>query len=252
MILAEHLFVQAEEKLILDNVSMQVPLAKVTAIMGPNGAGKSTLLKCLTGASKFNHGNVSLNGKPLHSYSLTALSRSRAVLSQSSVVDFPFSAFDIVKMGRNPHSGMSSPSLDDEIACQALKVVGCFALKNRVFPTLSGGEQQRIQLARVIAQLWETNSTYLFLDEPTSALDLKHQHHILKFVSDLAVNRGIGVCIVMHDLNLAMRYSDQLLLIKEGKLFASGETNAVLTAENIESVFEVSVDSIFYEKSRFH
>lgn len=252
MITAKQLSLMVGGSFILENVSVQIPAAKVTAIMGPNGAGKSTLLKCLTGASHYDAGQISMNGKPLDSYSLGALSRLRAVLSQSATIDFPFSAFDVVKMGRNPYSYISSPSQDEEIAFQALQSVDCLALKDRVFPTLSGGEQQRIQLARVVAQLWETNNTYLFLDEPTSALDLKHQHQVLTFVSKLAATNNIGVCIVMHDLNLAMRYADQVLLIQEGRVFASGETNEVLTSNNIENVFEVSVDSIFYDKSKFH
>ncbi len=249
MIEADNLYLKVGKQLILENVSIRVPIAKVTSIMGPNGAGKSTLLKCLTGASPYQQGKVNLNGKSLNQYSLESLSRLRAVLSQSTTIDFPFSAFDIVKMGRNPYHDKSTMNQDDEVVYQALKHVDCLALKDRVFPTLSGGEQQRIQLARVIAQLWETNNTYLFLDEPTSALDLKHQHQVLQLVRELAVRRQIGVCIVMHDLHLAMRYSDQVILMKEGRLFASGDTNEVLTSRNIEHVFEVSVGSIFYQQS---
>jgi len=252
MIIAEHLGVKVGERLILDDISIQIPVAKVTAIMGPNGSGKSTLLKCLAGANSIKNGKISINGKPLNTYSLEALSRSRAVLSQTTTIDFPFSAFDIVKMGRNPYSNNSSQIQDENIAYHVLKCFDCLALKDRVFPTLSGGEQQRVQLARVVAQLWGTNNTYLFLDEPTSALDLKHQHQVLRFVSEFASTKNIGVCIVMHDLNLAMRYSDQVILIKSGKLFASGETNKVLISKNIERVFEVSIDSIFYERSKFH
>ena len=248
MIIAEKVSLKVGGKPILDEVSVQIPFAKVTAILGPNGAGKSTLLKCLTGVKRFDSGKITLNGQVIESYSLESLSRLRAVLSQSTPVDFPFTALEIVKMGRNPYSNESSPSQDDEIALKALKIVDALAMKNRIFPTLSGGEQQRVQLARVIAQLWGTERAYLFLDEPTSALDLKHQHQVLKFVVELATNRDMTIIIVLHDLNLALRYADHVVLLKDGRLFTSGETDKVLTAKNIESVFEVSIDSIFYQK----
>jgi iron complex transport system ATP-binding protein len=251
VIIAEQLSVKVGKRLILKDVSMQIPTGKVTAIMGPNGAGKSSLLRCLTGANQISYGKVSINGMPLNSYSLEALSRTRAVLSQSNSIDFPFSAFDIVKMGRNPYGASSSSTKDDEIALRALECVNCLAMKDRNVQTLSGGEQQRIHLARVLAQLWESKNSFLFLDEPTSALDLKHQHQILMLILDLVADRGFGVCIVLHDLNLAMRYADQLFLIKDGQLYASGKTDKVLTSKNIENVFEVSIDSIFYEKSMF-
>ncbi|MFV1921707.1 MAG: heme ABC transporter ATP-binding protein [Methylotenera sp.] len=251
MIIAEQLSVKVGERLILKDVSIQIPAGKVTAIMGPNGAGKSSLLRCLTGANQINRGKVTINGKPLNSYSLEALSRMRAVLSQSNSIDFPFSAFDIVKMGRNPHGACSSSTKDDDIALRALECVNCLAMKDRNVQTLSGGERQRIHLARVLAQLWESKNSFLFLDEPTSALDLKHQHQILMLIRDLVADRGIGVCIVLHDLNLAMRYTDQMLLMRDGELYAFGETYQVLSSKNIENVFEVSMSSIFYERHTF-
>jgi len=249
MIVAEKVYVKVGEKLILEDVSIQLANGEVTAIMGPNGAGKSTLLKCLTGVSPFDSGAISINGVPLGAYSLEDLSRMRAVLSQSTPVEFPFTALEIVTMGRTPFAEISSPLQDDDIACQALNCLDSLAIKDRIFPTLSGGEQQRVQLARVIAQLWGEKRGYLFLDEPTSALDLKHQHQVLKLVRNLAENKNIGIIIVMHDLNLALRYADNVVLLKNGRLFASGDKCKVLTTKNIEEVFEVSVDSIFYKKS---
>lgn len=249
MIIAEKVSLKVGGKAILDDVSVQIPFAKVTAILGPNGAGKSTLLKCLTGVKPFDSGEININARPIESYSLESLSRLRAVLSQATPVDFPFTALEIVKMGRNPYGNDSSPAQDDEIALKALGIVDALSMKDRVFPTLSGGEQQRVQLARVVAQLWDVKSAYLFLDEPTSALDLKHQHQVLKFVAELAANKNMAIIIVLHDLNLALRYADHIVLLKDGKLFASGETDQVLTAQNIESVFEVSIDAIFYKKA---
>ncbi len=252
MIVAKNLCVKIGERLLLDNVSTQIPVAKVTAILGQNGAGKSTLLKCLTGAMQFQVGSISINNQSIQAYSLAALSKTRAVLSQSTAIDFPFTAFEIVKMGRNPYSNNTTSGRDDEIALRALQSLDCLALKNRVFPTLSGGEQQRVQLARVIAQLWDTENTYLFLDEPTSALDLKHQHQVLSLMRKLAISNNIAVCMVMHDLNLALRYADQVLLMKAGRLEAAGKTNEVLTSNNIERVFDISLDAILFNKWLFH
>lgn len=248
MIIAEKVTFNVNGKSILNDVSVQIPFAKVTAILGPNGAGKSTLLKCLTGLKQCDSGKISFNGAALNSYSLESLSRLRAVLSQSTPVDFPFTAFEIVKMGRNPYGNDNSAQQDDDIVNKALASLDALAMKDRIFPSLSGGEQQRVQLARVVAQLWEQQSAYLFLDEPTSALDLKHQHQVLNLVTELAANRNMAIIIVLHDLNLALRYADQVLLLKDGKLFASGDTRNVLTAKNIESVFEVPIDAVFYDK----
>lgn len=243
MIIAENLSVRIAEKHILEDVSVQIENGKVTAILGPNGAGKSTLLKCLTGSQNANSGTIELDGKRLDDYSLSDLSTKRAVLSQSNPISFPFTVLEIVMMGRNPYAGSSNE--DHEIALEALECVDAIHLKDRIFPTLSGGEQQRVQLARVLAQLWEQENAYLFLDEPTSALDLKHQHQLLSLVSRLAEDKHFAVCIIMHDLNLAMRYADHVILLKDGKLFAAGSTATTLNKGTIEEVFEVPGEYVF-------
>jgi iron complex transport system ATP-binding protein len=244
MIEVRNLSIQVGNKLILDDISAQIERGQITAILGPNGAGKSSLLKCLTGACKYDSGTLSLDGQPLESYSLNELSKKRAVLSQSNPISFPFTALEIVMMGRNPYAQTSSAKEDFQIAQEALAYVDALSLQDQRFPTLSGGEQQRIQFARVLAQLWEQDNAYLFLDEPTSALDLKHQYQLLEIVSQLATERNFAICIIMHDLKLAMHYADQIILLKQGKLFASGTTDNVLTPENIEAVFEISASLV--------
>lgn len=243
MIRAENISFKKGDKTLLNQVSTTILPGQITAILGPNGAGKSTLLKCLTGINTVTTGMVSMNNQPLADYSVKALSRLRAVLSQSVQVNFPFTAYEIVQMGCNPYEQ------DDHrnhlnVGHLAMEVVDATHLKNRIFPTLSGGEQQRVQLARVLTQLWGMKETYLFLDEPTSALDLKHQHQLMTHMQKIAQADQTGVCIVMHDLQLAMRYADQLLLMKDGKLFAAGAVEAILTKKNIEYVFEVSADVV--------
>lgn len=245
MISAKNISFKIGPRLILDQVSAHIPSGKITAILGPNGAGKSTLLKCLAGSLNTHDGAISMNGKPLNAYTISELSRTRAVLSQSIPVSFPFTVEEIVQMGRAPYDEEEHLTTNSNVTYQALNCVDGLHLMNRVFPSLSGGEQQRIQFARVLAQIWGASNTYLFLDEPTSALDLKHQHQMLSLVKKLASENQIGVCIVMHDLHLAMRYADQALLVHNSKLFASGNVETVLSRNNIETVFEVSASLVF-------
>lgn len=244
MITAENISLSIGPRMALDQVSAQIPSGKVTVILGPNGAGKSTLLKCLAGALHVHDGAISINGKPLNAYTLSELSRTRSVLSQSIPVSFPFTVEEIVQMGRAPYEG-DSLTVNSNVTYQVLNSIDGLHLMNRTFQTLSGGEQQRIQFARVLAQIWGASNTYLFLDEPTSALDLKHQHQMLRLVKTLSYEKQVGVCVVMHDLQMAMRYADYVLLMQNGKLFASGDITSVLSRSNIETVFEVSASLVF-------
>ncbi len=241
MIRAEHLTYAVGDKTILDDIAISIAPASFTAILGPNGSGKSTLLKCLTGAQKPSNGSVMLEGKPLSDYALSTLARKRAVLSQSTLINFPFTVSEIVMMGRNPYVTGSEMEKDNDVVQAALESVDAWHLKDRVFPTLSGGEQQRVHLARVLAQIWEQENPYLFLDEPTSALDLKHQHLILAFVKALT-KTGAGVVTILHDINLAATYADNIVLLKEGRVFAAGSTADTLSQENIMTVFEVDAE----------
>jgi iron complex transport system ATP-binding protein len=237
MIEVQNISVSIGTKHILEDISTQIENGKVTAILGPNGAGKTTLLKCLAGTIKPDAGTVTIDEMSLADYSLEALAKKRAVLSQSNPINFPFTAHEIVMMGRNPYGDMAE---DRDIVQEALKSVDAWHLKDRIFPTLSGGEQQRIQLARVLAQIWQKENSYLFLDEPTSALDLKHQHLILSYARNLSRNSS-RVITILHDINLAMAYADQVILLKEGRILAASSVESVLTRENIKAVFEVEL-----------
>ncbi len=239
MIEAKDVSYKAGGKPILTAVNVGLKPGEVSVIVGPNGAGKSTLLKCLTGAQPPFRGSITLENRPLADYSLTALARKRAALLQSTEINFPFTAMEIVMMGRSPYGG-EKKAVAERIAEQAMASVDAGRLRDRIFPTLSGGERQRVQLARTLAQLWEQRDGYLFLDEPTSALDLKHQHLTLNLVRRMASKKGMAVCLIMHDLNLALRYADRAILMKDGRVFKNGETHRVLNAANINAVFEVS------------
>lgn len=239
MIEAHGVSVRYGTSTILHNLSVHIECGALTAIVGPNGAGKSTLLGCLTGSCIPDSGTVTLDGQALADYSLKQLACLRSVLLQSSTVNFPFTTSEIVMMGRHLYTQADSDE-NNHIVSQALGCVDALHLQQRFVSTLSGGEQQRVHIARILAQVWGNNSAYLLLDEPTSALDLKHQHQILHLLRDLTKNKNYAVCTIIHDLNLAMRYADHTILLKDGQLYAAGDTKTTLTAEAIQTVFEVS------------
>lgn len=233
MIIAQNIEYKVGDKKILDNVSITVKPHKVTVILGPNGAGKSTLMKCLTGSIKPCGGNVTLNERLLMDYPLKELAKIRAVLSQSNPTSFPFKVLEIVKMGRNPYHDNNKEANELEISKLAIESVDAWHLRDRIFSTLSGGEQQRIQLARVLAQVWERENSFLLLDEPTSALDLKYQFHLLELFRSLCDKNKLTFVIVMHDLRLAGLYADYAILMKNGCKSIDGKSKDVLNAQNL-------------------
>ncbi|MEL6341717.1 MAG: heme ABC transporter ATP-binding protein [Myxococcota bacterium] len=236
----EHLGVRRGGRWLIEDLTFCVHPGEVLGILGPNGAGKSTLLRCLAGTPP-SAGTVRWDGKPLGDWSARDLALRRAVVSQKVALSFPFTAFEVVLMGRIPHYRRSERPEDRRRAWAALRRVGAEGLAERSYPTLSGGEQQRIQFARALAQLDTDGPRLLLLDEPTASLDLLHQHHILALAQAMA-KEGVAVVVVLHDLNLAAMYTDRLLLIRDGQPVARGRTQAVLTAETIHTTFGVSVD----------
>ncbi len=240
MIRAINLSYSANKKTILDSIDLEIRQGEVTAILGPNGAGKSTLLKCLTNAITPQHGQILLDSKPLYNYSLQELSKKRAILSQSTAISFPFTTFEIAMMGRNPYVKNKESTEDREIVRQTLEKMDAWHLRDRIYPTLSGGEQQRVQLARVLAQIWGIQNSYLFLDEPTSALDLKHQYELLEHIKLLSKTYNLAIVIVMHDINLAYHFTDNTIFIKDGSIALSGHSNEVINTNNISDCYGLS------------
>lgn len=241
---ASNISFQIGKKRILNDVSLRLAPGKVTAVAGPNGAGKSTLLKVFSGEISPTHGAVTLDQVTLKNWQPLQLAMRRAVMSQHSKVNFHFSAIEVVLIGRSPHQeGRLETTQDWELAYSAMKQTGVEHLAERPFPVLSGGEQQRVQLARALVQIWSeqvTSPRYLLLDEPTASLDLSHQHQTLRLARELAES-GVGVLAILHDLNLVARYADEVMLLAEGRSLASGKPDEVLTEETIEKVFEVKV-----------
>ncbi|MGE5145493.1 MAG: heme ABC transporter ATP-binding protein [Candidatus Eiseniibacteriota bacterium] len=229
---------------LVDDATIAVRPGEVLALLGPNGAGKSTLLRLLSGDATPSAGAVRMAGRPLAAWTRHEAARVRAVLPQSSTLEFAFTAFEVALMGRFPHDGRGESRACRAIAEAALDETGAWPLRDRLYPTLSGGEQQRVQLARVLAQIWEPPADgaprYLLLDEPTSSLDLAHQHETLAVARRLA-GQGVGVVAVLHDLNLAALYADRVALMAGGRLGTPGTPKAVFSAEAIERVFGVPV-----------
>lgn len=238
-ILADNISLHLSGFYLLRNISLEVEAGKVTAIVGPNGAGKSSLLKVLTGEMAPTQGHVQLNQRPLAQWPLLDRAQMLAVLPQHSLLNFPFTANEVVALGRIPHQ--TGAIKDGEIVAQALDLVDASYLQRRLYTQMSGGERQRVQLARVLAQIWQSSDhgeQFLVLDEPTSAFDLSHQKLTLDIVRQLA-DRGVGVVMVLHDLNLAARCADNLVVFDGGVIAAQGPPEQVLTESLIGKVFGV-------------
>ncbi|WP_420855287.1 heme ABC transporter ATP-binding protein [Xenorhabdus mauleonii] len=224
---------------IIKDVSLSIRQGEVVAIIGPNGAGKSTLLRLLTGYNPPHSGECLLKGIPISQWPTQQLARTRAVMKQYSSLSFSFSVEDVIAMGRVPHENSHKKTAIDE----AIALTECEELRNRNYQQLSGGEQQRVQLARVLAQLWhpEPTESCLFLDEPTSALDLYHQQHTLRLVHRLTRQSPLAVCCVLHDLNLAALYADKIILLHKGKLVATGTPQDVLRDDILKQWYQADL-----------
>lgn len=239
---------------LVDDASIAVTPGRLTAVVGPNGAGKSTTLRLLSGEVAPTKGAARLDGEPLAALTPRALARRRAVVAQRSELAFDFRVVDVVLLGRHPFNGGYPGRFDRRLAEQALFAVGLDAFAERRYLSLSGGERQRVQIARSLVQLegeavgrdlatGDAPARYWLLDEPTSALDLRHQHRLMAQCRD-RVSDGVGVLVVLHDLNLALRYADDVVLMSAGRVHAQGPTEAVLTSDHLEAVYGVRADVV--------
>lgn len=242
MLAANDIVLRRGSRLVLDHVSLAIRPGEITALVGPNGAGKSTLLALLAGREPPQAGQVTLDGQCLSLWDHVALARRRAVLSQQIHLSFGFTAMEVVLLGRCPHHhGRENPT-DARIALEALAAVNAVHLRDRSWLALSGGEQQRVQLARVLAQIWENGEkpAYLLLDEPEAGLDIAHQHFVLQLARTLA-ERGYGVLTVLHDLNLAARFADRAAVLSDGKMIVNDTVERALDPELLSGVYGIDV-----------
>ncbi|WP_264503501.1 heme ABC transporter ATP-binding protein [Luteolibacter flavescens] len=229
-------------KQLLHGVDIGLHAGEIHAVVGRNGAGKSTLLKLLTGEMMPSAGSIGLDGRPLAVHKTRDLARRRAVLAQHTTLTFNYGVLEVALLGRLPHLKHGRETAEDIThARDALARVGLASLSDRGYLTLSGGEQQRVHLARVLAQLAggepQEKVPLLFLDEPTNNLDIHHQHQVLEIARELA-SAGAAVFAILHDLNLAARYADRVTLLQDGKLLATGTPATVFTPELLQRAFD--------------
>lgn len=228
---------------ILAGVDLELRPGEITALLGPNGAGKSSLLKILSGEWRADRGQVELNGRGLPQYSTRELGLLRAVLPQESKLDFSFSVLEVVLLGRSPHMYGSERPQDYAAAREALRLVDLAQRERDLYTQLSGGEKQRVHLARVLAQIHDPEARqprYLFLDEPTNNLDLAHRHRIFRAIRG-TLSSQVGVCIILHDLNEALQLADDVVILDHGRVALRGEPARIAASPALESIFAVTV-----------
>jgi iron complex transport system ATP-binding protein len=232
---AEALQLGYDGRRVIDGLSLEFPAGQMTTILGPNGCGKSTLLRALGRLVRPQGGQVTLDGADIHAQNSRALARRLAILPQAPLAPEGVTVADLVRRGRTPWRGFLSPwrESDQQACAEALAAVQMQELAERPLNQLSGGQQQRAWIALVLAQA----TPMLLLDEPTSFLDLVHQLEVLGHLHRRNRETGLTVIAVLHDLNLAARFSDRLVLLAPGRLVASGTPEEVMTAENLRAAF---------------
>lgn len=246
MLKTENIYYNIGKKQIVQQVSTEFLPGELNMILGPNGSGKSTFLKIFSGEINGYEGTVSYNDKNIIREKKEKLATYRAVMSQQPELSFPMMVDEVVMMGRYPHFNFT-PTKKDEVICnEVMERMNLTSFMERNYLTLSGGEKQRVQFARVLAQIWEKppgGYRYLFLDEPLNSLDINYQQEFLQIAKAFTREETVLV-VVMHDINLAIQYADKLFFLKEGQLVASGRPKEVLTEQLIKKVFDVDTTII--------
>ena len=238
----QNLFVNYATRPILKNINLEINKGQLLALLGPNGSGKSTLLRAISGILPAGKGSIRLNGKPLSDFKATERARWISVVPQNAILPPAYTAWETVLLGRTPYINFLGQisNRDEIIARAALEKVDALPLKDRCMGQLSGGEQQRVLLARALAQ----STPILLLDEPTTYLDLQHQMGLLNLVTKLVRDEALTVVIALHDLNLAARYADRVALLVEGQIKAEGTVKEVLRADVITEAYSWQVQVI--------
>lgn len=229
---------------ILNGINLEVQQGKLVGLIGPNGSGKSTCLKCLYRVLKPSHGAIFIEDQALTQMPIKASAQKMAVVSQHNQTQFDFSVEEMLLLGRSPYKRALERDNERDYALvdKALEAVSMTAFRTRSYSSLSGGEQQRIMLARALVQ----EPSYLVLDEPTNHMDVQHQLALLKLVKDT----GITTIAALHDLNLAMQYCDWIVVLKNGEVYTSGQPQVVLTEALIQAVYGVKAKCIQVEGSQ--
>ena len=255
MLTAKDVTCKIGNKILLDAVSVEFEQGMLNLIIGPNGAGKSTLIKVLCGQIlPTGAGLVYYGDQNIRNTSISSLARIRSVLSQNIELAFPLTVSEVVMMGRYPHF-TGKPAPQDEAAClEAMQFFDVSGLAGRNYLTLSGGEKQRVHFARVVSQIWypvKECCRYLILDEPLTFLDVHYQFDFMYKLQELLKNKDLVVIGVVHDLNLAARFADKIILLHQGKILADGDIRTVLTKENILTAYQIEPTIHFEAENMF-
>ena len=232
------LVVKRGEREVLKGLDFKFASGEFLAVLGSNGAGKSTLLKSMTSELQLASGSIFLDEQNISFAHLQDQAKIRSVLPQNCQLNFDFSVREVVLMGRSPYGSSWETEDDFKIAIKAMEKADVSHLMDKRFTQLSGGEQQRVCYARSLAQIWsdDNEAKFLFLDEPVSNLDPEHQQRTLRSAKALT-KRNVGVLAILHDLNLAAAFADRIMLLHEGKVFAIGSPEEVLTEKKLRNRF---------------
>ena len=220
---------------VLKDICLELPPAEMLGVVGPNGAGKSTIIRCLNNILAPRKGTILLDGEEIKKMCRLDIAKKIGYVPQSTAQVFSATVFDTVLMGRRPHLSWQSGKKDEKIVLDTLEMLNIIEIAMSDINELSGGQQQKVFIARALAQEPEV----LLLDEPTSNLDIRHQLEVMNIIQNLVREKGIAVVMAIHDLNLASRYAEKVIMMHDGKVFSAGIPAAVFTAENIEQVYRV-------------
>ncbi len=221
----------------LKDVTLEINKSEIVAVVGPNGSGKTTLLKCIDRILKPQKGVILINGRDIKDFSQIEIARIIGYVPQSVKQLFPATVFEVVLMGRRPHVSWRCSKRDVEKVFKVLRLMEIEDIAMRDFNELSGGQQQKVLIARALAQEPEI----LLLDEPTANLDIRHQLEVMEIVRTIVKRKGMIAIVAIHDLNLASRYADRIVMMKDGKIFAAGKPDEILTPDNIEKTYNIKV-----------
>ena len=225
---------------ILKDVCIELAVSEMLGVVGPNGAGKSTLLRCIDRILKPQKGSILLDELEIKKMSRMELAKKMGYIPQSATQVFSATVFDIVLMGRRPHIGWRSSDEDTEKVLENLQLLNIEDLSMRDINELSGGQQQKVFIACALTQ----EPDVLLLDEPTSNLDIRHQLEVMDIIKNIVREKKISAIMAIHDLNLAARYADRIIMMNSGKIFSAGDPVSVLTPDNIKSVYGVEAEVI--------
>ncbi|WP_113928777.1 ABC transporter ATP-binding protein [Bacillus sp. P14.5] len=242
MLSTKSLFIAYKEKMIVEDLHIEIPGGRITSIIGPNGSGKSTILKTIARIMKPKSGVIYLDSKAIHEQSTKEIAKKMAILPQHPSAPEGLTVYELVSYGRSPHQkGFGSQTKEDrKMVRWAIHTTGVASFANRPVDSLSGGQRQKVWIAMALAQ----GTDLLLLDEPTSFLDLAHQLEVLELLERLNKTKSITIVMVLHDLNLASRFSDNMVAVDGGKVIKEGNPDDVMTREVLQKAFNIDVEIV--------